>query len=158
MKGQCGKTAGGENGAGETRLWRKIGAGETFLPAKFAAKNISSEILRRQMHANKIAVEFYFGGVTSLKPNFEMEKFRVIFESHCTVVVGGEKRTEICFTTGNPLLASSNMPPQNPPQISPPQICLGHAPSAKSGFEHLVFNVSPPFTRSKNKWDLSVSS
>ena len=80
-----------KNGAGEKRRRRKIGAGENFcrrnsqrkiLPSKFAATN------GRRQNCREIRLR--------RESNFEMAKFRVIFEgSHRSVVVGGEKPTEM---------------------------------------------------------------
>ena len=61
------------------------------LLAKFAAKNITGEICGDKCTQTKLP-----WNSISVKTNFEMVKFRVIFEgSHCTVVVGGEKCAEI---------------------------------------------------------------
>ena len=92
MKGQCGenccrrKTAPAKKGAGEKFVPPKKNFRQTsrrkILPAKFAAINARRQNCR--------------GILLRRDRNFEMAKFRVIFEGpHCTVVVGGEKRAEI---------------------------------------------------------------
>ena len=55
-----------KNGAGEKRRWRKIVAGEKCSRRNWGEKSHRRN-LRRQMHADKTAVEFYFGQEPILK-------------------------------------------------------------------------------------------
>ena len=131
-----------KNGAGEKRRRRKIGAGEKIcrrnsrrkmLPAKFAATNARRQNCR--------------GILFRWETNFEVAKFRVIFGGPIAhVVVGGEKRAEFFSPPETLCLQAQNSTAKSTTNFTT-QICLGHALSAISGFEHIV--SASPFTHSR---------
>ena len=135
------KIAAGENGAGEKLRRQKIGAGD---PSKFAATNARRQKCR--------------GVLLRRETNFEVAKFKVIFEgSHCTVAVGGEKRTEIFSPPETLCLQARKCQRKIHHKFHHPKSALA-MPLQQYVVLSTFFNVSPPFTHSRNKWDLSVSS